>query len=134
MFPEFLNWLEKEGNVWSMMESKSVSAVGKSSSKSSTTLYSRDRPAFRGSCYSCNEEGHRSMDCPNSEPADSGYRQKGGGDRKGRPNRHRKFNCAYCKNDNTFCQTWKCMRFETVRLQYSQANSGREWRLPSLRW
>ena len=44
MFPEFLNWLEKEGNVWSSMESKGVSAVGKkSSSKSSTTLLTKDR-------------------------------------------------------------------------------------------
>ena len=38
-FPEFLKWLEEEGNVWAAIKAKSLSPAGKSS-KPSTTLYS----------------------------------------------------------------------------------------------
>ena len=71
MFPEFLKWLEKEGNVWATMESKGLSAVSKSP-KPSTTLYSGmgSKPAFRGTCFNCNEPGYRAGDCPNVESAE----------------------------------------------------------------
>ena len=43
IFPEFLNWLEVEGSVWSTMESKgAASTPAKSGTKPATTLYSND--------------------------------------------------------------------------------------------
>ena len=110
IFPEFLNWLEKEGDVWAAMEVKGLSSVSKNS-KPSTTLYSGmgNKPAFKGNCFNCNEGGNRAANCPSNEFSESGQsRKKGGGGRKGRPNQYRKFNCTFCRDDSTWCQTWKC--------------------------
>ena len=59
VFPEFLNWLDVEGEVWVTMESKgSASAVqAKTSTKPVTTLYSSDGSAFTGNCYKCRKKG-----------------------------------------------------------------------------
>ena len=75
MFSEFLNWLEREGNVWNAMESKGWSAVSKNP-KPSTTLH--------------------------VESAEFLQRQNVGGSKS----QHRRFNCAYCKDDSTSSQTW----------------------------
>ena len=109
VFPEFLRWLEKEGSVWAMMEARSSLTVSKSLSKPSSTFYSgaENRQAFRGTCFVCNEEGHRAADCPTLEPAGAG-RRRGGGGRRGRPNQFRKFNCAFCRDNSLWCQTWNC--------------------------
>ena len=40
-FPEFLKWLDTEGNVWSAMESKGMSVAARNT-KPSATMYSND--------------------------------------------------------------------------------------------
>ena len=59
VFPEFLNWLDVEGEVWATMESKgSASAVqAKATTKPATTLYSSDGSTFTGNCYKCRKKG-----------------------------------------------------------------------------
>ena len=107
-FPEFLQWLEKKGNVWSAMEAKGLSKPRGSSSSKSHTMYSGGGEyRFRGQCHFCNEEGHKKAECPNVEPAGGSRRKNvGGGNR--RPNQIGKFSCALCMDDNKWCETWKC--------------------------
>ena len=55
IFPEFLGWLEKEGNVWAAMEAKGLSS--QKSSKTNTTLYrTEDKPSPEGNCFNCNKD------------------------------------------------------------------------------
>ena len=79
MFPEFLQWLKKRGNVWSAMEAKGLSSESSRSSKVSTTMFSGGEYKFVGRSFYCNEEGHKKAECPNVEPAGGSRRKNVGG-------------------------------------------------------
>ena len=101
------------------MEAKGLS-VAKGSSKSSTTLFSgsEQRTPFISICFHCNEEGHRKSECPE---AASSSRGKNGGNKFSRPNCYRKFHCAFCQNDDSFCQTWRCMELKKIDFKSRKA-------------
>ena len=115
VFPEFLNWLDKEGEVWSTMDSKSMATVtAKANAKPNTTLYSNDGsvPSGSGVCYQCNKPGHLKRNCPDNKPGQSGQGKGGGAAGKKGGGRfqpkHRKFYCPYCKDDSKRGQTFQC--------------------------
>ena len=54
VFPEFLKWLDIEGEVWAAMESKgTVTVTAKVNAKPNTTLYANDRNTAAGNCFGC---------------------------------------------------------------------------------
>merc|ERR1712237_307332 len=98
-FPEFLKWLDAEGEVWAAMESKgAATVVAKINAKPNATLYTTDRNTAAGNCFRCNKPGHFVVNCPEGN---SGERRGSFGARRGRkPPQNRLFNCAYCRDDN----------------------------------
>ena len=82
--------------------------------KPSTTMYSGDgdTPSGSGLCFKCNKPGHLKRNCPENKSGGSGQGRGGGAAGKKSGGRfqpkHRKFNCAYCKDDSKRCQTFCC--------------------------
>ena len=73
VFPEFLKWLDIEGEVWATMESKGTATVtAKGNTKPNTTLYSNDRNTAAGNCFGCNKPGHFAANCPEGDAGKPG--------------------------------------------------------------
>merc|ERR1712237_49689 len=108
VFPEFLTWLDKEGAVWSTMDSKS-SVATTAKAKVNTTLYVNDGSTQSGDCNNCKKPGHYASHCPDRKSG-SATRGRGGTAAKsgGRLPQHRKFHCAYCKDNSKRCSTNWC--------------------------
>merc|ERR1712237_263570 len=108
------------------MESKGITSAvqAKATTKPATTLYSSNSSTFTGNCYKCRKQGHIAADCPKGSTG-----QVGGGavaKRGGRAPQHRKFHCAYCKDNSKRCFTNWCENLRKLdfatRKQMLEAN------------
>ena len=102
-FPNFVEWLNTQKDIWEGLVAAGFVGRGKSSGSNSANAFFSDSQPRSFTCYGCGGEGHRKRECPEKKPETQ---------KTPKPTKTlkvKKFWCAFHKGDATKrCQSISC--------------------------